>query len=1757
MPLYPGEYVSDWSADLFDQDMADWEEQQAEAERQRQEEIAAAQKAQEEEFQRWLDEAEAERAQAQAQAEAAYAPPPPELWQQPQPDRRSGWTAWQDQTPMPSIYDARSGGTLTYPTQAMPTDWREQQQSWEQYRDQPIPEPSPQWDLDPEPFVPEPPLRGQAAEPIDLSSREAFYRTAAPHAQRIQDETGIPANIMLGIAVNEGALARGTVASRYNNLFGIKAGPNYPGPTTPVINAWEVIGGRNTTQPSRFRAYDSPEESFRDFARFLYENPRYAGALQQTGNPEAFVRALQRAGYATDPNWSNQVLNIARQAPAPAPPPPPLEPESEVAQPEEGNYVTYQGWRYPVTAEIGGYSGTPEQIDEQPVFGPAPPTDFVPNPGQWPGPPAPEDYAPPTPRVQGEEELPPGHFVGDGHDHSTVGETVTVQPSGGINPNTGWAFPVQGYGGQVALHWGSHQGAADLFAAPGTPVVAAMGGRVTGAGFNSIGGNYVFVRGSDGNEYYYAHLDRTPAVRAGQNIETGTYLGGVGDTGNARGTGAHLHFGAGRSILNGTGPAGGAGADFDAVGMLRATLQSGGRPAGRDEHVANQAAVTTVTPADLADQEEGQRFDTSVVAGPIPETPQPTDWQDVLAAARDTAGQAAGAVVESGLGQAVGNAAWQLGSVPATPPWMARAGLVPDINLRDVANQLQPVTGVIRAGEAEDVVAAETRNLFTQMMDAYELYGAEDPRTQALADRYNAAAAQARGSDTGFAAAERHPAFGAGELAGAGLTAALTLPLAPNAAAGLGRNLASLALDPTNALGLGAEGLGAAARGVGNLARRTPFDEVAGAVAGADDGFHSLPFARPHTGTPPPGVSQNTADFYQMDAPLAGQRGNLLDWVRHNLDPRDAFPHIRDIERDVLQTVGPSGPRPHSLATQLPGVVMETDQILRRELNPILDASERAGNSLDDLNFYMRAKQTEELANAGFQTPGGKTAAEAQAALREIEQQIGPQRFQALEQAEKELQDFQYRTALEPSRGTFLTDTQIQDMLNSNQHYFPHEVLDFTAREGGNFGSGSRSINMAQQQFRHRVGSERSIAAPLDAIVEKTYRIRYAQERQKAADALIEGMQATQPSLITRQVGDQRPPGGFDTISRFWDGQKETYFVPDFLAAEAKQLDAAQMNVVSQFFNAINTPSKIAMTQTNPDFILRNLGRDAFDSFHREGLIPGGYHHLRGIYSAIAQDDGFFEWAKSHSAMGGMFESGRGQAPKTLAELRRGKGETMARMIYPNPLKFIERVNEVIEQGPAIGAYMAQSGKWQGPHLPGPLKGLIGEPVVDPTTAAARTREMRVDFSNAHPFIKAMNPISIFLNANIKGSFNALEPIMGGRGMGTARQGRAALRLGLLTAAAAAAYAYNHRPEVVDAYNKIPQYDRENNIILVNPFQPTGTDERGREVTSYIGTPKPTIGRMLWNIADDVMRYVQQNNPRRYDEIAKSLLGSFTPWTSGTDIATFGLPPVSQAVLEAQANYDTYRMAPIESEAMQGQPVQARSAANTSELARKLANNPVSIYLGWSPVKWDHMIGAAFGGTGRTAVRGVDEIGRAAGVFPPVPQGQEASPSVQLARVPGLRGIVRAGSNETAQQFDQLGERMRRLDVQIMDELNNDAQYTNAPLDEQQRMQRSLRAGAERQIRAELGIAQPRRPGEPPKYVEATSGRPVESPALQVQIDRFYARANAGERLSAQERAEFGKYRPSRDWQRWDNLQDQKEKEWLQRRPDLIQRVAS
>lgn len=113
------------------------------------------------------------------------------------------------------------------------------------------------------------------------------------------------------------------------------------------------------------------------------------------------------------------------------------------------------------------------------------------------------------------------------------------------------SMPVEGIKSrQIQDTWGAarsegrkHQGI-DIFAKRGTPVISATQGMVSQVGLDTLGGKVVWVVGPQLSRHYYAHLDDYAAeIQVGDWIEVGEVLGYVGNTGNAKNTPPHLHYG--------------------------------------------------------------------------------------------------------------------------------------------------------------------------------------------------------------------------------------------------------------------------------------------------------------------------------------------------------------------------------------------------------------------------------------------------------------------------------------------------------------------------------------------------------------------------------------------------------------------------------------------------------------------------------------------------------------------------------------------------------------------------------------------------------------------------------------------------------------------------------------------------------------------------------------------------------------------------------------------------------------------------------------------------------------------------------------------------------------------------------------------------------------------------------------------------------------------------------------------------------------
>ena len=144
------------------------------------------------------------------------------------------------------------------------------------------------------------------------AEREQFISELLPHANEAARELGVDPRALIAQAALETGWGRSQPGGDSHNLFGIKAGTHWNGASVQA-NTQEFDAGIATRDVASFRAYGSPRESVDDYVRLIRDNPRYAGAMNTGSDVQAFASALQRGGYATDPDYARKLAAVAAE----------------------------------------------------------------------------------------------------------------------------------------------------------------------------------------------------------------------------------------------------------------------------------------------------------------------------------------------------------------------------------------------------------------------------------------------------------------------------------------------------------------------------------------------------------------------------------------------------------------------------------------------------------------------------------------------------------------------------------------------------------------------------------------------------------------------------------------------------------------------------------------------------------------------------------------------------------------------------------------------------------------------------------------------------------------------------------------------------------------------------------------------------------------------------------------------------------------------------------------------------------------------------------------------------------------------------------------------------------------------------------------------------------------------------------------------------------------------------------------------------
>ncbi|CAI0822918.1 flagellar assembly peptidoglycan hydrolase FlgJ [Serratia quinivorans] len=156
--------------------------------------------------------------------------------------------------------------------------------------------------------------KAPAASPLSLNNGNFVARLSVP-ARVASQQSGIPHQLIVAQAALESGWGQREIPTADGtpsyNLFGIKAGSSWSGPVTEVTTT-EFEQGAAKKIKAQFRVYGSYVEAIADYVKLLTNNPRYA-EVANARSPEQAAHALQKAGYATDPQYANKLVSVIQQ----------------------------------------------------------------------------------------------------------------------------------------------------------------------------------------------------------------------------------------------------------------------------------------------------------------------------------------------------------------------------------------------------------------------------------------------------------------------------------------------------------------------------------------------------------------------------------------------------------------------------------------------------------------------------------------------------------------------------------------------------------------------------------------------------------------------------------------------------------------------------------------------------------------------------------------------------------------------------------------------------------------------------------------------------------------------------------------------------------------------------------------------------------------------------------------------------------------------------------------------------------------------------------------------------------------------------------------------------------------------------------------------------------------------------------------------------------------------------------------------------
>jgi peptidoglycan hydrolase FlgJ len=148
--------------------------------------------------------------------------------------------------------------------------------------------------------------------PLSFSNPKEFVDKLWPMAEKAAETLGVKPEVLLSQAALETGWGQSIIKNSDTNsynLFNIKADSRWDGEKITKLSL-EYENDKPVNKNSYFRVYDTLQDSFDDYVQFIKNNPRYEKALQNMDDPEQYLHGIHKAGYATDPEYTDKIMKV-------------------------------------------------------------------------------------------------------------------------------------------------------------------------------------------------------------------------------------------------------------------------------------------------------------------------------------------------------------------------------------------------------------------------------------------------------------------------------------------------------------------------------------------------------------------------------------------------------------------------------------------------------------------------------------------------------------------------------------------------------------------------------------------------------------------------------------------------------------------------------------------------------------------------------------------------------------------------------------------------------------------------------------------------------------------------------------------------------------------------------------------------------------------------------------------------------------------------------------------------------------------------------------------------------------------------------------------------------------------------------------------------------------------------------------------------------------------------------------------------------